>query len=187
MPLPHSDSRAHPKSVSFDLSNPSKWEAVFEGRGGAASADGGAVSDDRAGLSSAAGDRTGSGLKSAPRTPKTPGLRYERLSSKPQGGGASGDTSSPPRTADSYHGDGGGGDEDGGVGDSGLVPEVPPSWVPKLSIPRDAFDMRCPRGSKLSLYSRCQHEIYALFGDCRCERVWGWRGKVGGGEAWDEG
>ncbi len=42
---------------------------------------------------------------------------------------------------------------------------MPPSWVPKLVIPRDAFDMRCPRGSKLMLYRRCQHEIFALFGD----------------------
>ncbi|GFH12468.1 uncharacterized protein HaLaN_08166 [Haematococcus lacustris] len=43
---------------------------------------------------------------------------------------------------------------------------MPPSWVPKLSIPRDAFDMRCPRGSKLTLYHCSQHEIFALFGDC---------------------
>lgn len=47
-----------------------------------------------------------------------------------------------------------------------LIPELPPSWVPKLSIPRDAFDMRCPRGSKLCLYHKAQHEIFALFGDC---------------------
>jgi hypothetical protein len=46
-----------------------------------------------------------------------------------------------------------------------FIPELPPSWVPKLSIPRDTFDMRCPRGSKLTLYNKCQHEIFALFGD----------------------
>lgn len=35
-------------------------------------------------------------------------------------------------------------------------PEMPASWVPKLTIARDAFDMRCPRGSKLVLYHRAQ-------------------------------
>ena len=33
MALPHSDSRAHPKDVSYDLLDPSKWESVFEGKG----------------------------------------------------------------------------------------------------------------------------------------------------------
>jgi hypothetical protein len=47
-----------------------------------------------------------------------------------------------------------------------VVSDMPPSWVPKLSIPRDTFDMRCPRGSKLTLYHRAQHEIFALFGEC---------------------
>lgn len=47
-----------------------------------------------------------------------------------------------------------------------FVPDIPPSWVPKLTIPRDAFDMRCPRGSKLTLFNKCQREIFALFGDC---------------------
>ena len=47
-----------------------------------------------------------------------------------------------------------------------LTPDMPPSWVPKLTIPRDAFDMRCPRGSKLQLYRKAQHETFALFGDC---------------------
>lgn len=46
-----------------------------------------------------------------------------------------------------------------------LIPDIPPSWVPKMVIPRDAYDMRCPRGSKLTLYKKCQHEIFALFGD----------------------
>jgi hypothetical protein len=43
---------------------------------------------------------------------------------------------------------------------------MPPSWVPKLCIPRDAYDMRCPRGAKLTLYARSQHEIFAVFGEC---------------------
>eukprot|EP00878_Enallax_costatus_P044098 GHUV01052309.1.p2 GENE.GHUV01052309.1~~GHUV01052309.1.p2 ORF type:complete len:122 (-),score=22.63 GHUV01052309.1:267-632(-) len=28
-----------------------------------------------------------------------------------------------------------------------LLPDMPPSWVPKLTIPRDMLDMRCPRVS----------------------------------------
>lgn len=43
---------------------------------------------------------------------------------------------------------------------------MPPSWVPKLQIGRDILDMRCPRGVKAVLYKRCQHEIFALFGEC---------------------
>jgi hypothetical protein len=26
-----------------------------------------------------------------------------------------------------------------------VVPDLPPSWVPKLTLPRDIFDMRCPK------------------------------------------
>ena len=43
---------------------------------------------------------------------------------------------------------------------------MPPSWVTKLVIPRDCLDMRCPKGVKSTLYHRCQHEIFALFGEC---------------------
>ena len=49
--------------------------------------------------------------------------------------------------------------------DTGL-PGMPPSWVPRLQIGRDSLDMRCPRGVKSVLYHRCQHEIFALFGEC---------------------
>lgn len=38
----------------------------------------------------------------------------------------------------------GAGDE-GGPCEGELLPELPPSWVPKLAIPRDVLDMRCPR------------------------------------------
>ena len=55
--------------------------------------------------------------------------------------------------------------EDAAPLDSG-VPGMPPSWVPKLQIGRDSLDMRCPRGIKTVLYHRCQHEIFALFGEC---------------------
>mmetsp|Transcript_27648 Transcript_27648/g.69682 ORF Transcript_27648/g.69682 Transcript_27648/m.69682 type:complete len:469 (+) Transcript_27648:102-1508(+) len=54
-------------------------------------------------------------------------------------------------------------------GPSGIVgsgDDLPPSWVPKLHIPRDKLDMRCPKGMKAVLYSRCQHEMFALFGEC---------------------
>jgi hypothetical protein len=29
-----------------------------------------------------------------------------------------------------------------------LLPDLPPSWVPKLTIPHDMLDMRCPRVSR---------------------------------------
>ena len=50
--------------------------------------------------------------------------------------------------------------------DTGGVPGMPPSWVPRLQIGRDSLDMRCPRGIKTVLYHKCQHEIFALFGEC---------------------
>lgn len=37
----------------------------------------------------------------------------------------------------------GGPDEQGPEHD--LLPDLPPSWVPKLTVPRDMLDMRCPR------------------------------------------
>ena len=55
--------------------------------------------------------------------------------------------------------------EDAAPLDTG-VPGMPPSWVPRLQIGRDSLDMRCPRGIKSLLYHRCQHEIFALFGEC---------------------
>eukprot|EP00775_Hariotina_reticulata_P013287 gene13287-13418_t len=47
-----------------------------------------------------------------------------------------------------------------------LLPDLPPSWVPKLSIPADMLDMRCPRGCRTTVYSRCTHEIFAGYGEC---------------------
>jgi len=55
--------------------------------------------------------------------------------------------------------------EDAAPLDTG-IPGMPPSWVPRLQIGRDSLDMRCPRGIKSLLYHRCQHEIFALFGEC---------------------
>eukprot|EP00240_Pyramimonas_obovata_P004234 CAMPEP_0118939504 /NCGR_PEP_ID=MMETSP1169-20130426/29098_1 /TAXON_ID=36882 /ORGANISM="Pyramimonas obovata, Strain CCMP722" /LENGTH=353 /DNA_ID=CAMNT_0006883791 /DNA_START=30 /DNA_END=1087 /DNA_ORIENTATION=+ len=51
--------------------------------------------------------------------------------------------------------------------------DMPPSWVPKLRIPREVFDMRCPKGTKITAYDRCVYEIYAIFGECAR-----WDGKV---------
>ncbi|KAG2491059.1 hypothetical protein HYH03_010505 [Edaphochlamys debaryana] len=193
-PLPHSDSRADPKDISYDLSDPSKWEPVFEEKGMRSRAEGASEESEvsraeggrgQLGRSdSARGDRGGSLKPSG--GPKTPsgaaaGMARgavgamsiaQRMAQRAKlttpsggggGGGGGGDT--PPRTAES-HGDGTGGLDDGEGGEGEVVPDMPPSWVPKLSIPRDAFDMRCPRGSKLTLYRRCQHEIFARFGDC---------------------
>eukprot|EP00879_Flechtneria_rotunda_P024804 GHRR01026321.1.p1 GENE.GHRR01026321.1~~GHRR01026321.1.p1 ORF type:complete len:382 (+),score=116.83 GHRR01026321.1:1409-2554(+) len=50
--------------------------------------------------------------------------------------------------------------------DGDLLPDMPPSWVPKLTIPRDMLDMRCPRGARTTLYKRCAHDIFAGFGEC---------------------
>ncbi|MEW5310705.1 MAG: hypothetical protein WDW38_002476 [Sanguina aurantia] len=195
-PEPHSDSRAHPSHTTFDLSNPAAWEAVFEdrslktlnelnleemdlrqmesrggtrgfGKTGAAGFDAGMAAMTGANYSML-------GLVMKPKTPT--------LSTRPNsvaaatGGGLSGraggrsirdirgDGLTPPRTADSYGESRG--SEDGEQVEKEWVPTIPPSWVPKLSIPRDAFDMRCPRGSKVQLYFRAQHEIMALFGEC---------------------
>mmetsp|Transcript_46212 Transcript_46212/g.88190 ORF Transcript_46212/g.88190 Transcript_46212/m.88190 type:complete len:1493 (-) Transcript_46212:386-4864(-) len=51
--------------------------------------------------------------------------------------------------------------------------DMPPSWVPKLKIPREIFDMRCPKGEKLTEYCKCTYEVYAMFGECAR-----WDGKV---------
>ena len=46
------------------------------------------------------------------------------------------------------------------------IVEMPPSWVPKLAIAQDRFDMMCPRGYKITRYHRCTHEVFARFGEC---------------------
>ena len=51
--------------------------------------------------------------------------------------------------------------------------DMPPSWVPKLRIPREVFDMRCPKGTKIIAFDHCVYEIYAIFGECAR-----WDGKV---------
>ena len=46
------------------------------------------------------------------------------------------------------------------------MPDLPARWVTKLVLPREAFDVRCPRGAKVTNYKKCQHEIFAMFGEC---------------------
>ncbi|KXZ51889.1 hypothetical protein GPECTOR_11g323 [Gonium pectorale] len=191
-PEPHSDSRADPKDVSYELTDPLKWEPVFEERGMRSRSEGATEESEVLRAEAGAGrgvgrsDSTARAQSAVPKTPKS-GLGgtlgrsqggvgalsiAQRMAQRTKlttpaggggaGGGASGDT--PPRTAESHLD--GHGFEDGEGGEADVVPDIPPSWVPKLTIPRDAFDMRCPRGSKLTLYRRCQHEIFARFGDC---------------------
>ncbi|KAL4458559.1 hypothetical protein ABPG75_013424 [Micractinium tetrahymenae] len=45
-------------------------------------------------------------------------------------------------------------------------PEMPPSWVPPLSISRERLDMRCPRGQKVVAYRQARRELYARYGEC---------------------
>ncbi|GFR42728.1 hypothetical protein Agub_g3646 [Astrephomene gubernaculifera] len=189
-PQPHSDSRADPKDISYELNDPSKWEPVFEERGMRSRSEG-ATEESEVLRAEGGGMVRGIGRVDSARGVGGPGINISGKSGKPQsglgrsqggvsivqrmaqraklstpaGGAGGGGTDTPPRTADS-HGEGGSGLDDGEGGEADVVPDIPPSWVPKLTIPRDAFDMRCPRGSKLTLYRRCQHEIFARFGDC---------------------
>ncbi|GLI65995.1 hypothetical protein VaNZ11_009689 [Volvox africanus] len=186
-PQPHSDSRADPRDISYDLNDPSKWEPVFEERGMRSRSEGateesevaraeGGTSRVHRNDSVRGGNSAGLALKSgkvgggSSRLQGVGGMSIaQRMAQRnklttPGGGGGATDT--PPRTAEA-HADGGGAmGDDGDGGEADVVPDIPPSWVLKLTIPRDAFDMRCPRGSKLTLYRRCQHEIFARFGDC---------------------
>jgi hypothetical protein len=36
-----------------------------------------------------------------------------------------------------------------------LLPDLPPSWVPKLVVSRDMMDMRCPRVRGVCEHSAC--------------------------------
>lgn len=181
-PQPHSDSRALPGSISWDLSDLAQWEPLFEDRNSRMHTDGGEgdLIDMRADSAiGAARANMGSQQSTAPRSMGGAGPGGQVVSGKSVAGGArssvvSGNVSRggpavASRVAAARRGAGGaGGDglprtaesapdsELGGVGDDALagaddlVPDVPRSWVLKLSIPRDAFDMRCPRVSAVS-------------------------------------
>lgn len=43
--------------------------------------------------------------------------------------------------------------------------EMPESWVPRLSVPRDVLDMRVPKGTKKTVYQYSELEVFALFGE----------------------
>ena len=43
--------------------------------------------------------------------------------------------------------------------------EVPPTWVPRLTIARDLLDTRVPKGNKKVMYQFSEHETFALFGE----------------------
>lgn len=43
--------------------------------------------------------------------------------------------------------------------------EMPESWVPRLSVPRDVLDMRVPKGTKKTIYQYSELEVFALFGE----------------------
>lgn len=42
---------------------------------------------------------------------------------------------------------------------------MPSSWVPKLVLTQKQFDMRCPRGTRSTIYRRCVHDVFAHFGE----------------------
>ncbi len=46
-----------------------------------------------------------------------------------------------------------------------LMPDMPRSWVPRLRINQEMMDMRCPKGIRAIQYWRCQHELFAVFGE----------------------
>ncbi|GIL93808.1 hypothetical protein Vretimale_187 [Volvox reticuliferus] len=190
-PQPHSDSRADPRDISYDLNDPSKWEPVFEERGMRSRSEGATEESEvvraeggtsrvhrndsvRGGNSAGLALGMGKANKAGGGSSRMQGVGgmsiAQRMAQRNKlttpGGGGAGAADTPPRTAEN-HADGGGAmGDDGDGGEADVVPDIPPSWVLKLTIPRDAFDMRCPRGSKLTLYRRCQHEIFARFGDC---------------------
>ena len=43
--------------------------------------------------------------------------------------------------------------------------EMPESWVPRLSVPRDVLDMRVPKGTKKTVYQYSELEVFALSGE----------------------
>jgi hypothetical protein len=61
-----------------------------------------------------------------------------------------------------------------------LLPDLPPSWVPKLVVSRDMMDMRCPRVRGLCEHSRClYHNMHAMLAHLQYPaRI---RGRVSGG------
>eukprot|EP00899_Mesostigma_viride_P013144 jgi/Mesvir1/21830/Mv04215-RA.1 len=167
--------------MSLNLWETHKWEAVLEdseaGSYVGSSAGGGSASGSRGGglADGALDDDDGDeGLAVAPVVPPIPKPGSALATTIRRG---SSNAAAEALAADAAGGAGGasglGGDADAGsVG--GVVslaadlvcPEMPPSWVPKLQVASDAFDMRCPKGSKGVVYLRALHEVFAMFGEC---------------------
>ncbi|DBA85904.1 TPA: hypothetical protein ACH3X1_005449 [Trebouxia sp. C0004] len=196
MPEPHSDSRATPQHLSLDVTDASKWEYMLptalpqqalraEDSEGDAEGEYGMTSG-RAFIgnstrSASAMGRTARplGANGAAVTSSRPPLDALSISSRGQSPVAQGlptpTSATMKRTPPARMGSVYGGEsvasiarseqEDAAPLDTG-VPGMPPTWVPRLQIGRDGLDMRCPRGIKSLLYHRCQHEIFALFGEC---------------------
>ncbi|DBA69786.1 TPA: hypothetical protein ACH3X2_012508 [Trebouxia sp. C0005] len=196
MPEPHSDSRATPQHLSLDVTDASKWEYMLptalpqqalkaedlegDGEGEYGMTSGRAFIGNTTRSASAMG-RTARPLGAAGSgtTSSRPPLDAISISSGgqspvPQGlptpTSATMKRASPARMGSVYGGESVASvarseQEDAAPLDTG-VPGMPPSWVPRLQIGRDSLDMRCPRGIKSLLYHRCQHEIFALFGEC---------------------
>eukprot|EP00002_Diphylleia_rotans_P017531 TRINITY_DN3404_c0_g1_i3.p1 TRINITY_DN3404_c0_g1~~TRINITY_DN3404_c0_g1_i3.p1 ORF type:complete len:916 (-),score=156.85 TRINITY_DN3404_c0_g1_i3:477-3224(-) len=67
------------------------------------------------------------------------------------------------RGNDNYHDDDGHKEDIDTGDDPEKVVDLPPSWVEKLDIPRDAFSLRCPQGQKDVVYRKCQMDMYAEY------------------------
>jgi len=155
-PEPHSDSRAHPAHIKWDLANPQNWEfllstaedilaepEIYPGGGEFARRSHAALLGDGA-------EGPGGG---------GPGLAEEM------------DVVAAQRAAAAAERDGWMDDllkatSSGAKDRWGQVLDMPTSWVPRMTITRDAFDTRCPRGHKVTMYDRCKAEVFAYFGEC---------------------
>ncbi|CAG9466922.1 unnamed protein product [Pedinophyceae sp. YPF-701] len=139
MPQPHSDSRADPRTLRLDLSNPAQWERLFQ-----------------------PADQQAPVLDPAQWADAQPAAAAEPTAT-PRPDSAAVSRPGAPNTAEK---------EKGGQAAAGDKPvqrgaaDMPPSWVPRLRIPREAFDTRCPRGVKTMMYKECKQEIFAYFGEC---------------------
>ena len=49
--------------------------------------------------------------------------------------------------------------------EASVMPDMPSSWVTKLRFSQEMMDMRCPKGIRTIQYWRCQHEMFAVFGE----------------------
>eukprot|EP00898_Chlorokybus_atmophyticus_P005213 jgi/Chlat1/5693/Chrsp38S05540 len=151
-------------NVSFDLGNGVRWESVLEG--GEKSGDRSAsddVGDENADPAGAGGMDILSGSSSAVLSPLaspamiSPSFRRDTTFSVlaermdvPNNNSSAGD----------HH------NHNNNINNGPIPLDMCASWVPRLSITRDAFDRRCPKGSKMIVYRKCTLEVFAEFGEC---------------------